>query len=236
MHQIYAKKDWFSLHITSVFHPFSKIWMLWFQGLPQLFPRICPGKISFYSCQEYPWLMDPLMVSIPGGLGNDFGATIGNRQEIVFFCNKHHQNCKWAIATWPQLMWEQVGFQPGGMYLGVIHQFSMILKLFPAFIICTVRVCRTECYVWLLYLLMISGSFHILKMLFLFQSWEMVLGSLKKYTMVGVYHTHNPSEIDTTYSFWRLVGSLLSLQVIAACGSSWDWDTPPSTKPNRHPF
>lgn len=25
MHQIYAKKDWFSLHITSVFHPFSKI-------------------------------------------------------------------------------------------------------------------------------------------------------------------------------------------------------------------
>ena len=73
-------------------------------------------------------------------------------------------------------------------------------------------------------------------MLFLFQSWEMVLGSLKKYTMMGVYHTHNPSEIDTTYSFWWLVGSLLSLQVIAACGSSWDWDTPPSTKPNRHPF
>ena len=92
------------------------------------------------------------------------------------------------------------------------------------------------CYVWLRYLLIISGSFHILKMLFLFQSWEMVLGSLKKYTMVGVYHTHNPSEIDTTYSFWWLVGSLLSLQVIAACGYSWDWDSPPSTKPNRHPF
>ena len=47
---------------------------------------------------------------------NDFGVTIGNRLEIVLFFLEWTPSklCKWAIATWPQLMWDQVGFQPGG--------------------------------------------------------------------------------------------------------------------------
>ena len=61
---------------------------------------------------------------------NDFDVTIGNRLKMYVFYAMNIKTMQIrAYTTWPQLMWDQVGFQQGEMFVCGLGSYLAELQL-----------------------------------------------------------------------------------------------------------